>query len=223
MDLRGHAEASGRVGADARHVPFASEIEDVAQQHQHAIGGPGGVAVGAHTVDQLGDALATDLVECEVTQGWQDVDSQDGFVRMPAPLGSLGVRQIPLADERASVGVNRNSWRRACGSAPSKASATTERPLRRACSTESTLAAPIFELMLPTARIDVSLIEGLATGGADFKQEASLIRVEEIDLLAAGWACRIARQFCRDGCAALCTHSAGNGVPPSGTSRGDAN
>ena len=74
MDLRGHAEASGRVGADARHVPFPSEIEDVAQQHQHAIGGPGGVAVGAHTVDQLGDAFATDLVEGEVTQGWQDAD-----------------------------------------------------------------------------------------------------------------------------------------------------
>ena len=76
MDLRGHAEPGGRVGADARHVPFSSEIEDVAQQHQHAIGGPGGVAVGAHTVDQLGDAFATDLVEREVTQGWQDVNSQ---------------------------------------------------------------------------------------------------------------------------------------------------
>jgi hypothetical protein len=47
MDLRGHAETGSRVGADTRDVPLASEVEDVAQQHQHAIGGPGGEADGS--------------------------------------------------------------------------------------------------------------------------------------------------------------------------------
>jgi hypothetical protein len=63
MDFGRRAESGGRVGADARHVPFSSEIEYVSQQHQHAVAGSGSVAVVTHVIDQIGDAVAGEFAD----------------------------------------------------------------------------------------------------------------------------------------------------------------
>ena len=179
MDLWGRSEAGGRVGADARHVPFSGEIEDVAQQHQHAISGSGCVAVGPHIVDQLGDAVVGDLVERQASEDRQDVDSQEFFIHIPAPFGRPSVRQIPLADE----------LRQRPGRSQFLATNLRIRAEQRFSHDRPTLTSRLlnaehigsadFELPLPAVRIDVSLIESLATRAADFEKKSSLLGIEE--------------------------------------------
>ena len=45
LDLGGRGETRGRVHACARHVPLPCEIENIAQEHQDAIGCPPGVSL----------------------------------------------------------------------------------------------------------------------------------------------------------------------------------
>ena len=77
VDLRSRGETCGGVHAYARHVPLPCEIENIAQEHQDAIGGRPGVSLGPHVVDQPRYVFTGDLIEGKAPKGGQNVNAQD--------------------------------------------------------------------------------------------------------------------------------------------------
>jgi len=99
IHLWGGSEPGGRVRARAGDAPLLGKIEDVSQQHQHAICGPGSVTLRVHAVDQSRHVPAADRVDSQGAEAGQDVEAQDTLVFLPAPLRSFGVGQIALTDQ----------------------------------------------------------------------------------------------------------------------------
>ena len=181
VNPRSHAEACGRVHACARHVPLSCKIENIAQEHEDAIAGPSSISLGPHVVDQPRYVLAGNLVEGETTEGRQDVDAQESFVGGPAPLAGLGMGQVAVADElverwdgpqflaaRLRVGTKQGLGKRRA--------AQTSSLLNR-----ENIGGAKLELTLPAINVEITLVEGLATGRSDFEQEPFLAWVEEVN------------------------------------------
>jgi hypothetical protein len=195
VNLRNRAETCRRVHAWARHVPLSRKIEDVAQKHQDVIGGSSSISLGPHVVDQPRYVLARNLVEGKTTEGREDVDAQECFVGGPTPLAGLGMGQVAVADEL----VERRDGPQFL--ATSLRVATKQRLGERRAAGAFCLpnredaSRPELELTLPATPVDISLIEGFAPGGSDFKQEALLLGVEEINLRAAPGAEGIANKL----------------------------
>ncbi len=199
VDLRGQAKSRGRIGAGARHVPFAGEIENIAQEHDDAIAGARGFTVRLHLRDQSDDLVAADAIDGEMAQRRQDVNSQQSFIKPPTALAAFRVRQIPLADElcqrRGQPQLLTTDLRISTKQSLSYDRAT----LALGLVERQHVSRTDLELTLPAGRIDVALIVGLATGLADFEKESALFRVEEIDLLTVGGTRGLPRQLGREG------------------------
>src|SRR5271166_3674047 len=99
MHLWSGGEPGGRVHASAGDVLLASKVEDVSQQHQHAIGGARRVTLRVLAVDQPSHVSAADRVDSEGAKAGQDVHARDALVFLPAPLCGFCVGQIALTDQ----------------------------------------------------------------------------------------------------------------------------
>ena len=95
--------AAGFSGA-ARHLPFARQVVDVAQDDDDAVHGAGGIAVLAHAIDQIGDRFGLDLVERERAELRQNMDAQHRLVGLPAGLVAAHIRQIALGTKSRAAG-----------------------------------------------------------------------------------------------------------------------
>ena len=171
-------ETCGRVHACARHVPLPCEIENIAQEHQDAIGGRPGVSLGPHVVDQPRYVLTGDLIEGEAPEGGQDVDAQDGFIRLPAPLAGLGMGQIAVADELVERW-DGPQFLAASLRVGAKQRLGERRAARPSCLLDGEdVRRAELELTLPAISVEITLVEGLAPRRSDFEQEPFLAWVE---------------------------------------------
>ena len=104
------------------------------------------------------------------------------FVGGPTPLAGLGMGQVAVADELVerwdgpqflAASLRVGSEQRLGEDREAQTSSLLNR---------ENIGGAKLELTLTPARIEITLIEGFAPGGPDFKQEALLLGVEEINL-----------------------------------------
>jgi hypothetical protein len=146
----------------------------------------GGVAVLAHTIDQVGDGVGLDLVQRQPAQLGQDVDAKHRLIGLPTVLVSAHVRQIALGHEILEL------WHRAHFAAlllrvgPEQCLGYNLPRLATRLLDGNDVGRPDLVLPLAPAFVRIALIVRLAAGLADFEQEAALACVEEVGLLATG-------------------------------------
>ena len=195
MGLRRRGDTCCGVDGCPGHVPFAGQIEDVREDREHTVCRRSGVTLGSHLSDQVGDVLARDFVERETPDCRQDVDAKQIFVRLPAPLGRLGVGQVAVAHELAEgwdgpqllaaglrIGTKQSLG---CGGPTQPTGLLKRQRVGRAN----------FELSLPAASVDITLIEGFAARRADFEHETPLPGVEEVDFRATHRASNVSNKM----------------------------
>jgi hypothetical protein len=147
-------------------------------------------------IRSFGDSTTEALFRDEIVRrfrgirsAWQDVDAEQSFVRLPAPLARMGMGQIAVANKlierwdgpQLLAASLRMSTKQSLGyGGPTQPTGLLKR---------QRVGGANFELPLAPARIDITLIEGPAARRADFEHETPLPGVEDVQ----EWPFRVGR------------------------------